>query len=245
MMGRTREGQLVETFVALADTLVVGYDIVDLLQTLVERCAALLDATDAGIILASASSAEKGSAELEVIASTSERTRLIGLMQLSADQGPCVEAYVTGAVVSVSDVRDVAFKWPRFAHDAVELGFASVHAVPLRLRDETLGSLNLFRDRTGVLNDDDATVARALADVATISILQERSIRETDIARQQLQHALSSRIVIEQAKGVVSQTQNVDMQEAFRQIRSRARNTGTNLSEVARMIIDEARTAPR
>ena len=234
MTAQPREALLAETFVALADSMVAGYDVVDLLQTLVERCAFLFDAADAGIILAD------GSGELEVIASTSERSHLIELMQLRVGEGPCVEAYVSGKVVSVPDVSAIEGRWPHFAARASELGYASVHSTPLRLRSETIGALNLFRDRPGELSEQDVAASQAMADVATIGILQERAFREADLTQRQLRRALESRVVIEQAKGVVAHTRGVDMDEAFRLIRLHARNHGELLDSVARAIVDRA-----
>ncbi|MET1016228.1 GAF and ANTAR domain-containing protein [Leifsonia flava] len=238
-MTQSREHRLVEAFVSLADSMVVGYDIVDLLHTLVEECKDILDATDAGIILADESGV------LEVIASTSERSALIGLMQLGAGEGPCVEAYETGETVSVPDIAAIYARWPRFSVEASDLGYASVHAIPLRLRGDTVGSLNLFRDGPGELTDQDAVAARGLADVATVSILHERALRESSIARAQLQHALSSRVIIEQAKGVLSHSENIDMDEAFRRIRESARSSNRRLSDVARDVVDAATAYPR
>ena len=232
MTSQTREGRLAETFVALADTLVVGFEVVELLHTLVESCASLFDAVDAGIILAD----ESG--DLEVMASTNERSHLIELLQLRAGEGPCVEAYVTGKVVSVANVAEIASRWPRFEAGARSQGYASIHSIPLRLRSDTIGSLNLFRDRPGVLSEEDAVAAQALADVATIGILQERLFRENDVARQQLQYALESRIVIEQAKGVIAQTRKLDMDESFKLIRSYARSNGKRLDDVAKALVD-------
>jgi hypothetical protein len=234
MTARPREALLAETFVVLADSMVAGYDVVDLLQTLVERSALLFDAADAGIILADASG------ELEVIASTSERTHLIELMQLRVGKGPCVEAYVSGKVVSVPDVAAAADRWPEFAARAAELGYAAVHSTPLRLRTVPIGALNLFRERAGELSEQDVTASQAMADVATIGILQERAFREADLTQRQLRHALESRVTIEQAKGVVAHTRGVDMDEAFRLIRSHARNNGELLDSVARAIVDRA-----
>lgn len=234
MTGTTRESQLLDTFVTLADTLVVGFDTIDLLQMLVERSVELFDATDAGIMLANASG------ELEVIASTSERSRLIGLLQLGAGQGPCVEAYDTGRAVSVVDTSQIQDRWPIFAERSVESGYAAVDAVPLRLRDTSLGSLNLFRETPGALDQADVDAVQALADVATISILQERIVRQTDIARDQLQRALDSRVVIEQAKGVIAFTHDVDMDEAFKLIRAHARTNRRRLSDVALAIVDRS-----
>lgn len=229
---QNRERQLAEAFVTLADTMVDDYDIIDLLHTLVERCSALLDATDAGILLSNMAG------ELEVVASTNERSRLIGLLQLGEGEGPCVDAYRTGRLITVDDIAGTYARWPAFAIAAAETGYASMHAIPLRLRKDTIGSLNLFRDRTGGFSDGDAIAAQALADVATIGILHERSLRESDVARSQLQRALDSRIVIEQAKGVIAQTENVDMDTAFQIIRATARNSSTRLSEVARRIVE-------
>ncbi|MEO5919773.1 MAG: GAF and ANTAR domain-containing protein [Pseudolysinimonas sp.] len=232
MTAQPREALLAETFVVLADSMVVGYDVVDLLHTLVERSALLFDAADAGIILADPAG------ELGVIASTSERTHLIELMQLREGEGPCVEAYLRGVVVSVPDLASVADRWPLFADRARELGYASIHSIPLRLRKETIGALNLFREREGELSDQDVAASQAMADVATIGILQERAFREADLTEKQLRHALESRITIEQAKGVVAHTRQVDMDEAFRLIRTHARANGELLEAVARAIVD-------
>ncbi len=231
MVTQTREGQLVETFVTLADTLVVGYDIVDLLQTLVEKCVPLFAPSAAGIILSA------GEGELEVVASTNERGRLVEILQLRSGSGPCVECLTTGRAVAVGDIDAVGPKWPRFRVGALEQGFASIIAVPLRLRTTTIGSLNNFWDRLGALGEADIVTVQALADVATIGILQERAIRESDDARQQLQHALNSRVLIEQAKGVLAFTHNANMDEAFALLRDYARRNGVPLVDVAERVV--------
>jgi transcriptional regulator with GAF, ATPase, and Fis domain len=235
MMDPGRQRQLLQTFVDLADTLVADYDVVDVLHMLVERCAVILHATDAGILLPNAHG------ELEVIASTSERSHLISILQLRAEEGPCVDAFETGRLVTVDDIASTYARWPTFAAAAAQSDYQSMHAIPLRLRDETIGSLNLFRDAPGGFGADDAAAARALADVATIGILQERAIRESGIAQEQLQRALDSRVLIEQAKGVLAQAQGIDVSEAFQQLRSQARSTGTRLSVVAELVIADAR----
>ncbi|MBD8024419.1 GAF and ANTAR domain-containing protein [Microbacterium gallinarum] len=227
----TRELQLLGTFVALADSLVDDFDVVDLLQRLVDECISLFDASAAGILLLSPSG------ELEVIASTSERSELVELMQLRAGAGPCVEAATTGEVVSVDDIDQISDRWPAFAADARASGFSSIHAIPLRLRNSTLGSLNLLRDEPGALDAADAAAAQALADIATITILQQRLVEESAIAQAQLQRALYSRVVIEQAKGYLAQRQNIDMDEAFARIRSHARSTQSRISVVAADIV--------
>lgn len=230
----TREGQLVDAFATLADTLVDDYDAVELLQTLVDNCRDLLDVTAAGILLADLDG------NLEVVASTSEASRLVEVMQLSAQAGPCIDCYTTGAAVSVPDIRQSPEKWSRFRDSAHEQGFASVFALPMRLRETTIGALNLLRAETGELNERDVRAAQALADVATIGILHARSLRESDAVRDQLQRALNSRIVIEQAKGVLSQTNDVSTDEAFSLMRRYARSHGMLLSIVAEQIVSRS-----
>jgi GAF domain-containing protein len=229
---KSRESHLIETFVTLADTLVVGYDIVEMLHTLVESCADLFDASAAGILLADAGG------ELEVVASTNERSRLVELMQLRVSGGPCFECVAIGKAIAVPDIEQVGPRWPQFRAAALEQEFMSLQAVPLRLRTTTIGSLNLFWDRHRALDQDDIDIAQALADVATISILQERAIRENDVARQQLQRALDSRVIIEQAKGVVAHTRNMTMDDAFDVIRGYARAHQIGLGEVASRVVD-------
>ena len=227
----TREEHLLRTVATLADSLVDDFDIVELLQHLVEECITIFDAAAAGILLIG----PRG--QLEVIASTSENTQLIELIQVEAGDGPCVESALTGRAVSVPDLRDLGDSWPRFAEPAAHSGYASLHALPMRLRDDTIGSLNLFGDHTGELNSADATAAKTLADIATISILQQRLHQESMLAQGQLQRALDSRVVIEQAKGYVALRHGVDMNAAFELIRSHARASQSRLSDVAAGII--------
>lgn len=227
-----REALLLETFAILADTLVAGYDVVDLLQTLVDRCQELLDATAAGILLAD----ENGA--LEIVVSTSESANVVETMQISADAGPCIESFTTGRTVSLADIRDAPEAWQQFRDSALAHGYLSVHAVPLKLRDTTLGTLNLLRAEAGELPERDVVAARALADVATIGILQERAIRETDTVREQLQRALTSRVIIEQAKGVVAYRHSITPEEGFEVIRAYARSNNLSLSRVAVELVD-------
>lgn len=233
-MDPSREGALVDAFVNLADTLVAEYDVVDLLSTLAQQSRDLFTATDAGILLTGADG------RLEVLAASSERSHLIGLMQLAADEGPCVEAYRSGKIVAVHGWAAIYARWPRFATSVRELGYESVLAVPMRLRDDRLGSLNLFFDHDAPSSDEDRKAAQGLADVATISILHEQTLKEQTVARDQLQRALDSRVVIEQAKGVIATAENVDMDEAFRRLRARARDSRVRISEVARELISRS-----
>jgi GAF domain-containing protein len=226
----TRDHRLLDTLVTLADTLVAGYDVVDLLQTLVDRCSDLVSATAAGVLLRD----PRGS--LEVIAASDEGAQTMEVLQVASGSGPCVHCADSGETVSIADMGDDE-RWPDFNNAASRVGFVSLLAVPLRLREITIGSMNLFRATPGAFADDDARAARALADVATIGILQERAVRESDVVRVQLQRALDSRVVIEQAKGVVSYRRSVDMGAAFDLIRGHARANRLGLSDVAEQIV--------
>ncbi|MFJ8962347.1 ANTAR domain-containing protein [Lentzea sp. NPDC102401] len=226
-----RESRLLQAFVQLADTLVDDYDVVDVLHRLVDHCVQLLDATAAGLML----SDQRGG--LRVVAYSSDQTRMLELFQLQASEGPCLECVNTGEPVLVADLTTVTERWPRFAPLAIEEGFASVHAVPMRLRRETIGALNLFRRETGSLGEEDLLVVRALADTATIGILQERAIRRGEVVTEQLQTALNSRVVIEQAKGVLAFAENLEMEQAFQALRDYSRNRGRRLADVARELV--------
>jgi len=238
MSNLTREQRLLQMFASLADTLVDGYDVVELLQLLVDSCMELLDTTAAAILLADATG------ELDVIVSTSEASRLVELIQLSAEAGPCVESFRTGSVVSVPDIAHSPERWARFREGALVQGFTSVHAIPMRLRNTRIGTLNLLRDTIGELEPEDQIAAQAFADVATIGILHERSIRESAILTEQLEHALKSRIVIEQAKGVVAHTRGVPIEDAFTLIREYSRSHRVGISQVAAQLVDRSLTLP-
>lgn len=226
-----RETELVQTFARLADTLVDDYDIVELLQVLVEACRDILGASAAGILLA-----DEGG-RLELVASTSEGSRLVELIQLAAQAGPCIEAFERGELVAVPLISELGERWPAFRASAVDQGFASVTAIPMRLREQTIGTLNLLDERPGLMHERDAVAAQAFADVATIGILQERSIRRGEILAGQLEFALRSRVVIEQAKGVVAHTRGVPIDRAFEIIRSYARRHREPLSGVAARLV--------
>ncbi len=225
--GTERESRLLRAFVQLADTLVDDYDVADVLHRLAEHCVQLMDATAAGLML----SDRHGG--LRLAACSSAGTRTPELFELQADEGPCQDCVRTGEPVLVADLATETRRWPRFAPLALEEGFASVHAVPMRLRRETIGTLALFRRDTGALSDEDLLVVRALADTATIGILQERAIRRGEVVSGQLQTALTSRVVIEQAKGVLAFAGDLEVEQAFQVLRGHARNSGHRLSDIA------------
>ena len=227
-----REKELAVAFVDLADTLVSDYDVADLLYRLVEHSVRLLDVAEAGLLLTDQR------AGLHVMASSDEKTKLLELFQLQADEGPCLECYHSGQPVAVTDLTNEIERWPSFAPAAIAEGYAAVHAFPLRLRENTIGALNLFSTHPGDLPADDRHVAQALADVATIGILQERAAHHSETLVGQLEGALTSRVIIEQAKGVLAERGGVDIDEAFRRLRGHARRTNSRLAQVAHDVID-------
>ncbi|MCU1579960.1 MAG: transcriptional regulator [Rhodoglobus sp.] len=230
----SREERITAAFVTVADTLIDDYDVIDLLHTLVEECTSILDVNAGGLVLADESGA------LQLIASTSEKADFVEVMQLNAGIGPCIQCFTTGLAVAVGDIEKSGGEWPGFQVAALRAGFRSIYATPLRLRGQTLGAMNLFSTKVGELNEPDAAVAQALADVATIGILQERSIRETGIVTEQLQRALESRIIIEQAKGVLSAVGHIGVDAAFTALRQYARHNNTSLRVVAEGVIDRS-----
>jgi GAF domain-containing protein len=233
-----RETLLAETFVALADTMISDFDVVDFLSMLSTRCVDLFDAGDAGLMLAD------GSGNLVVVASSSHRMRELELFELQHDEGPCPEAFHLGQPVECGDLREATERWPRFVREALDAGYRSVHALPMRLRDDVIGALNLIRVTPGSLPEEDLDAAQALANVATIGILHHRAAEESRLLSEQLQHALTSRIVIEQATGVIAQRLNLDMDEAFNRVRRYSRDNNRRLADIARSIVDRSLVAP-
>ena len=232
MSNASREAQLSAAFVKLADTLTADFDVVDLLHTLVEECARILDTEAGGIMVLDPAG------DLQLVASTSEEASLVEIMQLNAGSGPCVEAFTSGKTVTVGDIEKSGGRWPDFRDEALKQGFKSVHATPMRLRGRVLGAMNLFSTRVGELNEADVIVAQALADVASIGILQERSSREKEIVSEQLQYALDTRILVEQAKGVLFESTTMTLDESFGSLRVYARDHGMTLRAVASDVID-------
>lgn len=223
--------ELAERLVSLADTLVDDYDVVELLNLLVTTSVELMDVTAAGLLLLDSSGT------LRPMAASNEDARLLELFQLQNEEGPCLECVRTGSVVNVPDLSQTRERWPRFSPAAIQRGFRSVHAVPLRLREATIGGLNLFSSGQQPVGEADHRVVQALADMATIGILQQRSITLSGLLAEQLQSALNSRVVIEQAKGVLAESGGLEMGPAFEALRRYARSSNQRLGHVAQQLV--------
>jgi transcriptional regulator with GAF, ATPase, and Fis domain len=222
---------LAETFVELTDTMVADFDVIDFLHILTDRSVRLLDVSAAGLMLAD----PRG--ELRVVAASSEAVRLVELFQIQNDQGPCLDCFRTGEPVEAGDLTEAAPLWPWFTAAAQGAGFAAVRALPMRLREQVVGALSLFRASPGAFSSADVRVGQALADVATIGLLHERSMRHSDALNEQLQTALNSRVVIEQAKGKLAERLGLDMDQAFNLLRDYARDRNLGLSALAQAFV--------
>ncbi|MFH9423275.1 ANTAR domain-containing protein [Streptomyces sp. NPDC017529] len=230
----TREEQLLAAMVDAVDTLVDDFDLIDFLHQLCDRCNELLDVTAVGVMLTDPDG------RLHLIAASDEHTRLLELFALQTDQGPCVECHRSGTARLNVDLGSPAqtAAFPLFAERARRTGFTTTHALPMRLRQQIVGALNLFQAHEQNISDSDARIAQALADVATIAILQHRTIVHGNIERAQLKAALSSRIVIEQAKGILSERWSTDLDTAFDALRHHARAHQLTLTNVCKQLID-------
>jgi GAF domain-containing protein len=232
--------RLAAIFVEVADTMVDEFDLIDFLHLLTHRAASLVDAASVGILLADA----RG--QLQFMAGSDENVKLLELFQLQSQEGPCLEAFRTAQAVINVDLDSAAGRWPKFAPRATEAGFQSVHAFPLRLRQQVIGALNVFgAAKGGTFGETDVPIMQALADVASIGLIQERTVRRGELLTEQLQGALNSRIVIEQAKGAVAQARGVSPDEAFVLLRTFARTHNRRLTEVAHSVLSNPAAAAR
>jgi GAF domain-containing protein len=228
----SREQLLATTFVDLADTLVADFDVIDFLHTMAARSVELLDADAAGIMLADHDGG------LHVMASSAEEARLLELYELQNNEGPCLDCFRSGRPVARDDLPAMRSSWPAFTDQLQQLGFRSAQALPMRLRDETIGALNLFRTEPGLMSEADLGIGQAMADVATVGLIQERAIAASELLATQLQTALTSRVQLEQAKGMLAQRTGLPLGQAFQLMRDYARSRGRRLSDVAAQIIE-------
>ena len=234
----TREAEVVRSLVEMAETLLDDYDVVDLLTGLADRCVDLLDVSAAGVMLASPVLLSHPEGTLGLVASSSEAMRLLELFELQAQEGPCLDAFRTGEPVEHQNLQAGAGRWPSFAAAALRAGFQSASALPLRVREATLGALNLLSVTQTPMAEADVIVARAFADLAALSIVQHRAAADAQLLEDSLSRALSSRVVIEQAKGVISERAGVDLAEAFARLRTYARNHNLRLTDIAKAAVD-------
>ena len=230
-MTPSREHEIIRSFVDLSNELVDDYDVVDMLSQLTTHCASLLDISSAGLLLAD------GHGVLHLMATSSERTHHLEVFQLQRDEGPCLDCYREQQLVGVADLEGERERWPQFCEAARLAGFRSVHALPMRLKGNVLGTLGLFGEEVGSLEDADLALAQALVHVASVAIVNERAANDRSLVNSQLQQALTSRIAVEQAKGVLAHAGELDMASAFAVLRRYARDHGRKLSEVAAEVV--------
>jgi transcriptional regulator with GAF, ATPase, and Fis domain len=237
-MTQIKAERLAEVFVEVADTLVDEFDLIEFMQMMTSHASELIEARAVGILLAD----HQG--RLQLMAASDERSEMLEIFQVQALEGPCQDCFRHGLPVVEADLRTASGRWPRFAPRAVAAGYVSVHAFPLRLRSEVIGALNLFGTQVGDLDPATSKVVQALADVATIGLLQERAIRRGDVLTEQLQAALNSRIVVEQAKGALAQIHSVTTDEAFELLRRYCRSNNLRLGVVAKAVTTDPASVP-
>ena len=225
--------RLTDVFVEVADTLVDDFDVIEFLELVTRHTAEVSQAASAGLLLADPHG------QLQYMASSAESVKLLELFQLQYQEGPCLDCFHSGKPVINADLTAAAPRWPLFAPRAVDAGFQSVHAFPLRHRRRVIGALNLFSTDTGLFEATDVRIIQCLADIATIGLLQERTIRSGEILTEQLQSALNSRITIEQAKGVLARTHSIDVDSAFERMRDYSRRNHHRLSDVAQAVVTD------
>ncbi|HEY5785294.1 MAG TPA: GAF and ANTAR domain-containing protein [Microlunatus sp.] len=237
-MSRLSAERFAAVIAEVADTLVDEFDLIDFLHTVTRHTADLVDATAVGLMLADLQG------ELHFIAASQEAAAMLELFQIQNHEGPCLDAFRSGTIVASDNIAQEIHRWPRFAPQAAAAGFGAVQAIPMRLRDSVIGALNVFTHAGRQLDSSELAVVRALADVATISLLQERAIRRGALLAEQLQLALTSRVIIEQAKGAVTQAQGITPDQAFEMLRSHARRHHLKITDLARTCVNEPAQVP-
>jgi transcriptional regulator with GAF, ATPase, and Fis domain len=226
--------RMAQVFVELADTLIETFDVVDFLHNLTDRCVELLNADAAGLMLTD----QRGG--LKLVAATLERAKTLELFELQVQEGPCLECFNTGQAITNVGLTESQARWPTFSRAAAGAGFGATHALPLRLRGQIIGALNLFTDDQKRLNGTDLAVGQAMADVATIGLLQQRNSLEQTLLSEQLQSALHSRVLVEQAKGALAAKTHITVDEAFDRMRAHARRNHRTLTDVASAVVNGA-----
>lgn len=228
----SRERMVQDTFVLLADTLATDYDIGEFLYLLVERCREVLDISTAGVML------ESPSGTLELAAATSHEMKVLEQLEVEHRQGPCLEAYLEGKQVTAEDLNEHVDRWPTITPHAIGMGLVAVFAFPMQLRGDSIGALNLYRDQAGAFDQADIDLAQAFANVAAIGIMQQRKVAHAELRSRQLQYALNSRVIVEQAKGVLAERFDISPHSAFERLRSYARSHNATIRSVCQDVLD-------
>lgn len=205
-----------------------------MLTLLTDRCVEVLDVSTAGLMLAAPGEG------LQAMAASSEAMLLLELYEVQSNEGPCLDCYKSGTALVNHKLDEADGRWPSFTPRALDVGFKYVHALPMRLRGTVIGALNLFQFEDQPLQEADVIVGQALADVATIAILQHRASTQAGVINEQLNFALTSRIVIEQAKGIVAEQADIDVNSAFLRLRNHARNHNLRLADVGQGIVNRS-----
>ncbi len=230
--------RLAHVLVEVADTLVDEFDLIDFLQRVTTHASGLVSARICGLMLAD------HLGRLRLMAASNERAEMLELFQVQTDEGPCLDCFRSGEPVIITDLKEAVDRWPQFAPHAVAAGFKSIHAFPMRLRGQVIGALNMFGAAAGSMDEADVRVIQALADIATIALLQERAIARGELLTEQLQGALNSRIALEQAKGFLAQLHGETPDEAFTRMRTYCRRHGLTLSSVAHAVATDPDAFP-
>jgi len=230
----SRESSSIATFLEIVDQLVAEYDVIDVLTALTHRCVEAVDVDAAAVMLASPGG------ELRFITSSSESMRNLELFQIRVNEGPCVDCIHNRVDITNEALSETDGRWPMFAHEALAKGFRAVHCLPMRIRGRTIGGLNLFRTHDGSLSDDDVAVARGLADVATLTILQHESTIEASTSKAQLSNAINSRLIIDQAAEKIRQATRCEKEDALNRLRAHAENQNEGLTVIARRIVGKS-----
>jgi hypothetical protein len=222
------------TFIELTDVLVAEVD----LHRAAVLCAELLDVHGAGVLALDEDKA------LTSVAASGETAALLIRLEVDHDQGPGVDALRGGDLVECADLGAGELRWPRFAPLAVAAGMGAAYGMPCRLRDTTVGALTLYRTAVGALPPERVEVGRGLANTVALGVAAHRG-REQGLRVEQLQGALNSRVIIEQAKGMLAERAGLSVDEAFAVMRVHARNSGTKIRDVARQVLSGALTLPQ
>lgn len=228
-----RESRIARAFVDLADTLVDEFDLAEFLHMLVDQCVDLLDVAAAAVVL----SDQRGG--VRMAAASSEKAELLEVFATDTHDGPCIECVTSGQQVTSANLAAEPGRWPRFAAAAEACGFAGAYALPMRLRRDVIGALSLLTAETNGVHPMTAQLGQALADVATIGILQQRTIGQAEILTEQLQTALNTRVIIEQAKGMLAaHSGTLTPEETFHALRGYARRHHHRLTDLALKVIE-------